>query len=198
MPELNKQSEINLRRLVEGIINYYKHSPYEKCNIPRLAYMLATIRLESYDWKTIVFFGVLEEKISYEKAEIDYGCGKTARKPERAKRMGCKIGGDGYKYRGRGFVQVTWRVNYEKFNGIDGIDFGVNPEKVLNFDTQIKITVDGMEKGMFVKGETLTKYINESKKDYLGARRIINGTDKNWIIANYAEEIEKCLLNSKK
>jgi len=42
--------------------------------------MLATIRVESYNWRKRIFFGILEEDISYEKAEVDYGCGLTARR----------------------------------------------------------------------------------------------------------------------
>ena len=198
LPQLNSQSENNLRRLVKGIIDYYSQSDYEKCNIPRLAYMLATIRVESYNWRKRIFFGILEEDISYEKAEVDYGCGLTARRASVARKNGCRIDGDGYKYRGRGFVQITWRINYEKFNGINGIDFGLEPEKIMDFDTLIKVTVDGMEKGLFVKGETLSKHINAEKKDYKSARRIINGQDKDWIIAEYAQGIEECLMNAKK
>ena len=198
LPQLNSQSENNLRRLVKGIIDYYSQSNYEKCNIPRLAYMLATIRVESYNWRKRIFFGILEEDISYEKAEVDYGCGLTARRAGVARKNGCRIDGDGYKYRGRGFVQITWRINYEKFNGINGIDFGLEPEKIMDFDTLIKVTVDGMEKGLFVKGETLSKHINAEKKDYKSARRIINGQDKDWIIAEYAQGIEECLMNAKK
>ena len=198
LPQLNSQSENNLRRLVKGIIDYYSQSDYEKCNIPRLAYMLATIRVESYNWRKRIFFGILEEDISYEKAEVDYGCGLTARRASVARKNGCRIDGDGYKYRGRGFVQITWRINYEKFNGINGIDFGLEPEKIMDFDTLIKVTVDGMEKGLFVKGETLSKHINTEKKDYKSARRIINGQDKDWIIAEYAQGIEECLMNAKK
>ncbi|EIF41227.1 hypothetical protein HMPREF1118_1940 [Haemophilus parainfluenzae HK262] len=55
-----------------------------------------------------------------------------------------------------------------------------------------------MEKGLFVKGETLSKHINVEKKDYKSARRIINGQDKDWIIAEYAQGIEECLMNAKK
>ena len=100
LPQLNSQSENNLRRLVKGIIDYYSQSDYEKCNIPRLAYMLATIRVESYNWRKRIFFGILEEDISYEKAEVDYGCGLTARRASVARKNGCRIDGDGYKYRG--------------------------------------------------------------------------------------------------
>ena len=41
----------------------------------------------------------------------------------------------------------------------NGIAFDLEPEKIMDFDTLIKVTVDGMEKGLFVKGETLSKHI---------------------------------------
>lgn len=169
---------------------------YEKCNIPRLAYMLATVRIESYAWRTGVFFGIISEQISYAKAEVDYGCGATARRKRYARSCGCRNDGDGYKYRGRGFVQITWKINYQRFNGVKGINFSDNPEKMLDFDILIGVMVEGMEQGLFSHGNTLSKYFNETTKDYLGARHIINGTDKNTIIAGYAEEIEKCLTKS--
>jgi hypothetical protein len=193
---LNQTSEDNLKKLLLAILEYYKSTKYDKCNIPRLAYMLATVRIESYAWRTGVFFGIISEQISYAKAEVDYGCGTTARRKPYARDCGCRNDGDGYKYRGRGFVQITWKINYQKFNGVKGINFSDNPEKMLDFDILIGVMVEGMEQGLFSRGNKLSKYFNETTKDYLGARYIINSTDKNTIIAGYAEEIEKCLIKS--
>ncbi|OCL94437.1 hypothetical protein AAX29_02076 [Aliarcobacter thereius] len=192
---LNNISESNLNKLVIHLIDYYKKSNYV-CSIEKLAYILATIRLESYQWKNKEFYGITNENISYEQAEFDYGCGNKAKNQERAKKNGCEKVGDGYKYRGRGFVQITWKINYKKFNGINGVSFEKEPEKMLDFNTQIAVTIEGMEKGLFSKGNTLSKYINETKKDYKGARAIINGNDKDFIIEDYAEGIEECLKKS--
>lgn len=192
---LNNISESNLNKLVKHLIDYYKKSNYV-CSIEKLAYILATIRLESYQWKNKEFYGITNEDISYEQAEFDYGCGNKAKNQERAKKNGCEKVGDGYKYRGRGFVQITWKINYKKFNGINGINFEKEPEKMLDFNTQIAVTIEGMEKGLFSKGNTISKYINETKKDYKGARAIINGNDKDFIIEDYAKGIEECLKKS--
>ena len=38
--------------------------------------------------------------------------------------------GDGYKFRGRGYIQLTGRANYRKFGRIAGADFEGNPDSV--------------------------------------------------------------------
>jgi len=97
--------------------------------------------------------------------------------------------GDGYRYRGRGYVQITGRKNYRKF-GIDA-----EPEKALEPDTAFPILSVGMHVGSFT-GKKLSDYINANKKDYKNARRIINGTDKADVIAGYAFAFEKALNSS--
>ena len=36
--------------------------------------------------------------------------------------------GDGYKFRGRGYIQVTGRINYTELSKYTGIDFVNNPD----------------------------------------------------------------------
>jgi hypothetical protein len=79
-------------------------------------------------------------------------------------------------YYGRGFVQLTWKRNYEKFSKLLGIDLVTNPDAVLDPVIGAKILVTGMREGLFT-GRGLAKYINaESSPDWLNARRIVNGT----------------------
>jgi len=111
---------------------------------------------------------------------------------KRAIKMGNTKKGDGYKYRGRGFVQLTWKSNYKKAGDFLGIDLVNNPELALDYENAMKIMIYGMEKGIFT-GKRLSNYITKSKSNYYDARKIINGHDKASTIKKYALEFEKCL-----
>lgn len=80
----------------------------------------------------------------------------------------------GTGYYGRGLIQITWEGNYKKFSDILGVDLVGNPEKANDKDIAPKIAVIGMMQGKFT-GKKLDDYINDTKKDYLYARRIVNG-----------------------
>ena len=97
-----------------------------------------------------------------------------------------------YLYYGRGYVQLTWYFNYENASKKIGVDFLNNPDLVMSKKYAVKIMIQGMKDGWFT-GKKLSDYINQSKKDYAGARRIINGTDKDKLISGYAETFEKAL-----
>ena len=61
-------------------------------------------------------------------------------------------------------------------------------------DTAYRIMSLGMYQGFFT-GRKLSDYINDTKKDYVNARRIINGTDRAQI-ADYATSFEQVLTDS--
>ena len=71
-----------------------------------------------------------------------------ARKPEKianrayANRMGNgdEASGDGWKYRGRGFIQLTGRNNYERYAEASGVDIVNNPD-LLSKDLKASIAV---------------------------------------------------------
>lgn len=95
-------------------------------------------------------------------------------------------------YYGRGETQNTWFTNYEKLSKVFGVDFLNNPDLLLTQEWSTKVTLYSMKTGLYT-GKKLSDYIYQSKKDYVGARRIINGTDKAQLIAGYAEMFEKAL-----
>jgi len=98
----------------------------------------------------------------------------------------------GTTYYGRGYVQLTWKRNYERFGVLLDIDLVNNPDLALNPDVAYKIAALGMKKGLFT-GVGLNRYINDTSTDYVGARRIINGTDRAQLIAGYAKKFEEVI-----
>lgn len=144
----------------------------------QVSYILATIYHE-----TATTFKPIEE----------YGKGKGKPYGQFLDINGSKYIGIPHLYYGRGFVQLTWLSNYVKAKKELGVDFVNKPELALDFNNAIKITNYGMVEGWF-SGKNLDNYINETKTDYVGARYIINGTDKAQLIATYAVAFEKSII----
>lgn len=88
-----------------------------------------------------------------------------------------------YPWYGRGLVQITWKANYDKF----GIS---NPDDALKWPVALDVIFRGMIFGMFT-GRKLADYISPERVDYVGARAIINGTDRAKDIAAIAEHFRK-------
>lgn len=94
-----------------------------------------------------------------------------------------------YPYVGMGYVQLTWKENYEKASRKLGVDFVSNPKLLLKPQYAAKILVIGSNEGWFT-GKKLSDYITLQNSDFVGARRIINGTDKASLIAGYAKQYD--------
>jgi predicted chitinase len=92
-----------------------------------------------------------------------------------------------WPYYGRGLVQLTWRDNYAKY-GLEK-----TPDKALEWESSLFVLFDGMAKGLFT-GKKLDDYINDNKRDYINARRIINGTDRAKEIAQIADAYRTALI----
>src|SRR5829696_4360660 len=82
-------------------------------------------------------------------------------------------------YYGRGYVQLTWKDNYQKATNKIGLEGGDDlvwhPEKALDPYIASEIMARGMTEGWFRSGETLSRYFSDTADDPYGAREIING-----------------------
>lgn len=115
----------------------------------------------------------------------EYGRGK-------GREYGKKDPQTGQVYYGRGYVQLTWRANYERASRALGIDFVSQPDRVMEPGIAAHILYVGCAEGWFT-GKELADYINDKGRDYWSARRIVNGTDKAGAIADYAIRFEAAL-----
>jgi putative chitinase len=94
--------------------------------------------------------------------------------------------GDGARYAGRGFVQLTWRNNYRSVGKRLDIDLEGNPHLAMQIDTAASILIKGMQEG-WLTGRKLPQYFNASTEDWVNARRTVNGVDKARSIAAQAK-----------
>jgi hypothetical protein len=97
-----------------------------------------------------------------------------------------------YPYVGMGYVQLTWKANYQKASAKVGVDLVANPQLALDPQYAAPILVIGMQEGWFT-GKKLSDYITLQSSDFTNARRIVNGTDKAAIIAGYAKQYDALL-----
>lgn len=152
---------------------------------PETAYLLATVFHETDKrMQPIVEYGSVKYFDKYDTGALAKRLGNTPEKD-----------GDGYKYRGRGDVQITGYDNYLRFGKFLGIPLTLNPDLALEPTVSADIICAGMQKGMFTgvgfhKNRKVYKY---DKDSYVRARGIINGTDKAFLIAGHAMVFEKAL-----
>ncbi len=122
----------------------------------------------------------------------------TGDNPTRARKYGNTASGDGAKYAGRGYVQLTWKVNYAKASTMLGIDLVNYPDRAMDPDIASDIMIGGMEQGWFT-GKALRHYLpsrgTANRAQFKKARYVINGTDKADLIADYALRFQEALID---
>jgi len=117
-----------------------------------------------------------------------WGPTDTQRRYEGRKDLGNTVTGDGRKFAGRGYVQITGRTNYQKASFLTGRDLVADPDLALDPEIAARIIVHGMAHGWFT-GKKMADFAS-----YRDMRRVVNGTDKADLIAGYAEAFEAALL----
>ncbi|MGH8080464.1 MAG: glycoside hydrolase family 19 protein [Lysobacter sp.] len=112
------------------------------------------------------------------------------------KMLGNTKAGDGARFHGRGYVQLTGRANYDRAGKLLGVDLIGKPEDAKKPEVAYAIAMEGMKKGWFT-GKKLDNYFKSGQlPNYEEARRIINGQDKAQTIADIARRFDELLVNA--
>lgn len=111
-----------------------------------------------------------------------------------------------YPFYGRGNVQLTWESNYRKMTNIfrkrfeakyPGFDLVETPDLALESEVSIAIMFEGMTNGESSVGDftglSLENFFTDTRSDWVGARKIINGTDHDTEIADIGRTFYACL-----
>lgn len=97
-----------------------------------------------------------------------------------------------YPYFGQDLVHTTWKANYQKVKDFTGVDVVNQPHLIGQMPLAAKVAIHFMNKGYYT-GKKLSDYFNSKKEDWINARKVINGTDKASMIAEYAKEFYNAL-----
>ncbi len=183
---------------IEAILDFWESPPvaptgefkthWDIRNVGWLAYMLATVYHETaFTMQPISEYG-----------SNDY----FTRHYENRDDLGNKYPGDGAKFHGRGYVQLTGRKNYEKMTPIvrkfypESPDFTANPEAVKDYKFAAVILFHGMFLGSFTD-RALKHYIGDPEQgqivDFYSARKVINGLNRAHEIETYAKKFDYAL-----
>lgn len=153
---------------------------YQIDTVERIAGFVANTAHESLDWT------IIEENLNYSAAALNRVFGKYFRhagvdprgyhrQPERianrvyANRMdnGNESSGDGWRYRGRGLIQLTGKYNYKRFSDYIGIEM----DRIVNY---LSTPVGALDSACWF---WYTNGLNEiaDRQDIRGMTRRING-----------------------
>lgn len=132
-----------------------------------MMYALATVRIEcGYDKVSKSYFKPRRESISEADANKNYGG-----------RYGNTLPGDGYRYRGGGYIQLTFKNNYNLYK--------TTPETILIPAESARVLAE------YFKKQNVIEYIENW--DFYTARRIVNGWNRSTGYPNGYDEIMKII-----
>lgn len=188
---------------IEFILSIWERKYQERTPLTQFANVLGTVYLETAaTMQPIHEFG--------DQAYFMRMYDKTGSRPNVAATLGNTEFGDGAKYAGRGYVQLTGRANYRKatqrLRQLDliapDVDFERDPDQVMQGQYAIPIMFIGMEEGWFT-GKKLDDLIDvdadgDEHSDFAKARAIINGKDRAEDIANYSDTFLTALKTAKR
>ena len=99
--------------------------------------------------------------------------------------LGNTIAGDGRKFKGRGYIQLTGRANYTTYAQKLGVDLVNNPDLALDVPISAKILAQYF----------IDRKVDEAclKGDWLTVRKLVNGVNRATGLPNGWEEFKKVI-----
>lgn len=121
-------------------------------------------------------------------------------RPAKARELGNLSPGDGAKYPGRGYPQLTGRNNYRRAGDAIGVDLVNHPERALEPGIAAKVMIWGMGAGGFT-GKKLGDYLPASgpasRAQFKASRPVVNGRDRADDLATYCLAFQSALQAGK-
>ncbi len=117
-------------------------------------------------------------------------------RPDIARQLGNTQAGDGARFHGRGYPQMTGRRNYLRASVELGVDLIAHPELALRPGIAAQVMRRGMTEGWFT-GKKFSDYLPAAgpatRTEFVAARSIINGHDRADEIAAAAIQFQGAL-----
>jgi len=176
---------IKHQKTVETINAVLSRAEKENTQLEQLAYMLATSLHEAQDKYSDSDFYPITERGGYKYITDQYWYNKKV-----SGWLGNRNIEEAWNLRGRGLVQITGFLNYNRFGILH------NPEKALEMDKAVEILFVGMQQGLFTS-RPLKRYISYDDVNYKDARQTVNGMDDAEHISDLAKKFENILKLSK-
>jgi predicted chitinase len=106
-----------------------------------LAQFLAQTAHESHNFQSMVEYGGSLDFKKYEPRFVKDKKGKIVQVNSKAKTLGNVKKGDGTRYKGRGYIQLTGRYNYKKAGEALGLPLEAKPELVEKPEVAAKVAI---------------------------------------------------------
>lgn len=134
-PEKKKTTKLDLSKTLTGTVHEAVLTRTARAagitDPTELSAFLAQCAHESHDFKSMVEYG---GSLDFRKYDPKYN-------PKKAKELGNKKAGDGARYKGRGYIQLTGRYNYKRAGQALGLPLEAQPELAAKPEIAAKIAV---------------------------------------------------------
>ncbi|WP_051888150.1 glycoside hydrolase family 19 protein [Caballeronia sordidicola] len=164
----------------------------------KLAYILATARRESQGtWRPVREApGCGTDETCREKAIGKLLSSRALASGRPVAENYAKPAWNGQRYYGRGYIQLTFPVNYKRADDklVTGTKLFDKPDSVMEERIAQTILVRAMMEGWYGAKRPLSYWLNAQSEDWLNARNNVNpGSPNKAVTAESAKEINGCL-----